>query len=172
MAGVVPYLLDTHIVLITTRLGNSVAALIDQAFELRASPFRLAVCKVPVAETLAFAHAWGAQRRRALDEVIDELIVLPITPRAVHAEWARLRSHAKDHGLAIQHDHYDLWIAAAANLAGLTMITADAAGFRPLRAAGLVRAWLIDPRSGHRLPRPSLSRRYVAVTGPSRPLAT
>ena len=151
MAGAVPYLLDTNIVLITTRQGNPAAALIDQAFELRASPFRPAICEVTVAEMLAFAHAWGAQRRRALDEVIEELIVLPITPRAVHVEWATLRSHAKDHGLAIQHDHNDLWIAATANLAGLTVITADAAGFRPLRAAGLVRAELIDPKSGHRL---------------------
>lgn len=99
MAGAVPYLFDTNIVLITTRQGNPAAALIDQAFELRTSSFRPAVCEVTVAEMLAFAQAWGAQRRRALDEVIEELIVLPITPRAVHVEWARLRSHAKDHGL-------------------------------------------------------------------------
>ena len=97
--------------------------------------------------------------------------MLPITPRAVHVEWARLRSRAKDHGMAIQHGHNGLWIAATANLAGLTVISADAAGFRPLRAAGLVRAELIDPRSGHRLHHPPLRRRYAAVTGPSRPLA-
>lgn len=147
----VPFLLDTNVVLITTRQGSSAAAVIDQQLGLRVSSFRPAICEVSVGELLAFANAWGPARRKLLDDVIDELLVLPITARALKMEWAQLRSHAKSHGLAIQHDHNDLWIAAAANVAGMTVITSDAAGFRPLRDAGLVRAELIDPRSGHRL---------------------
>ena len=151
MAGAIPYLLDTNIVLITTRQESLASAAIDRQFGLRDSPFRPAICEVTIAEMLAFAHAWGAARRKLLDEVFGELLVLPITPRPVHDEWAKLRSHAKTHGLAIQHDHNDLWIAATANVAGLTVITTNAAGFRPLRSGGLVKAELVDPKSGLQL---------------------
>jgi predicted nucleic acid-binding protein len=151
MAGAVPYLLDTNVVLITTRQGNPAAEVIDQQFGLRASSFRPAICEVSVGELLAFAHSWGAARRKLLDDVIDELLVLPITSRAVHVEWAKLRSFSKGRGLAIQHDHNDLWIAATANVAGMAVITSDASGFMPIRDAGLVRAELIDPKSGQRL---------------------
>jgi len=151
MAGAVPYLLDTNVVLITTRAGNPAAAAIDQQFRLRDSPFRPAVCEVSVGELLAFAHSWGPARRRLLEDVIAELLVLPISPRDVHVEWARLRSYAKSHGLPIQQDHNDMWIAAVANVAGLTVIASDVAGFRPIKMAGLVKAELIDSKSGLRL---------------------
>jgi predicted nucleic acid-binding protein len=151
MSGAVPYLLDTNVVLITTRQGNPAAEVIAQQFQLRASSFRPAICEVSVGELLAFAHSWGAARRKLLDTVIDELLLLPIAPRAVHTEWAKLRSYSKSHGLPIQHDHNDLWIAATANVAGMTVITSDASGFRPIRDAGLVQAELVDPKSGQRI---------------------
>lgn len=152
MTGAVPYLLDTNIVLIATRAGNAAAGVIDQRFALRASSFRPSICEVTVGELLAFAQSWGDARRRLLEGVFGDLLILPITPRAVHEEWARLRTHAKNHGLAVQHDHNDLWIAAVANLAKLTVITGDAAGFKPLRAAGLVSAEIVDLKTGLDVP--------------------
>jgi len=148
MAGPVPYLLDTNIVLIATRAGNAAAAVIDQRFSLKSSSFRPAICEVTVAELLAFAQAWGSARRTLLEGVLEDLLILPITPRVVHDEWARLRTHAKNHGLPVQHDHNDLWIAAVANVAKLTVITGDVAGFKPLKAAGLVSAEIVDLKSG------------------------
>lgn len=129
MAAAIPYLLDTNVVLLITRENNAAAAAIDHQFQLRASPFRPAICEVTVAELLAFAESWGQERRKRLDEVIDDLLVVPIMPRSVHSEWAKLRSYAKSRGLAIQHDHNDLWIGATANVAGLTVIASDAKGF-------------------------------------------
>jgi predicted nucleic acid-binding protein len=148
MSGPAPYLLDTNVVLIATRSGNVAAGVIDQRLSLRASSFRPSICEVTVAELLAFAHAWGDVRRRQPEYVLADLLVLPITPRIVHDEWAHLRTHAKNHGMAVQHDHNDLWIAAVANVAKLTVITGDVAGFRPLKAAGLVSAEIVDLKTG------------------------
>lgn len=152
MPAAIPYLLDTNVVLFLTRQNSPVSAAIEQQFALRASPFRPAICEVTVAELLAFAESWGADRRKKLDEVIDELLVLPIGQRTIHAEWAKLKSLARSRGLAIQHDHNDIWIAATAKVAGLTVISSDAAAFRPLRDSRHVAVELIDPKTGLRLP--------------------
>lgn len=146
MASPVPYLLDTNVVLFATRQNSPAAATIEQQFSLKASPFRPAICEVTVAES------WGAVRRRLLDEVIAEMLVLPIGRPAIHAEWARLRSYAKAKGLAIQQDHNDIWIAATAKVAGLTIISSDAAAFLPLRDQGQLAVEVIDPKTGKRLP--------------------
>ena len=151
MASPVPYLLDTNVVLFATRQNSPAAATIEQQFGLKASPFRPAVCEVTVAELLAFAESWGAARRKLLDEVIAEMLVLPIGRHAIHAEWARLRSYAKTKGLAIQQDHNDMWIAATAKVAGMTVISSDAAAFLPLRDQGQLAVEVIDPKTGERL---------------------
>ena len=150
MARPLPYLLDTNVVLFATRQGSTQAHAIDQQFQLRSSPFRPALCEVSVAELLAFSHSWGDKRRKLLDEIIDEHIVLPIGRREIHQEWARLKSYAKSNGLAIQHDHNDLWIAATASVAGLTVMSTDLAAFLPFR--GMLALELLEPATGLRVP--------------------
>ena len=152
MVSPVPYLLDTNVVLFATRQNSPSAAAIEQQFGLRASPFRPAICEVTVAELLAFAEAWGPTRRKLLDEVIAELLVLPISRPEIHAQWAKVKSYARENGLAIQQDHNDIWIAATAKVAGLTVISSDAAAFLPLRDRGQLAVEVIDPKSGLRLP--------------------
>ena len=104
-----------------------------------------------VAELLAFAESWGTARRKLLEEVISEMLVLPIGRPEIYAQWAKLKSYAKDNGLAIQQDHNDIWIAATAKAAGLTVISSDAAAFLPLRDRGLLAVEVIDPKTGQRL---------------------
>ncbi len=152
MPAAIPYLLDTNVVLFATRQDSPASAAIEQQFGLRASPFRPAICEVTVAELLAFAESWGAARRKLLDEVIGEMLVLPIGQRTIHAEWAKLKSLARSRGLAIQHDHNDIWIAATAKVAGLTILSSDAAAFRPLRDQQQLAVEIIDPKTGMRLP--------------------
>jgi predicted nucleic acid-binding protein len=144
------YLLDTNVVLFATRQGSAQAQAIDQQFGLRNSPFRPALSEVCVAELLAFAQGWGDRRRKLLLEVIDEHVVLPIGRREIHEEWARLKSHARSKGLAIQHDHNDIWIAATARVAGLSVMSTDLAAFLPLR--GMLALELLDPKTGVRIP--------------------
>jgi predicted nucleic acid-binding protein len=150
MSRPIPYLLDTNVVLFATRQGGAQAQAIDRQFGLRASPFRPALCEVSVAELLAFAQSWGEARRKLLVQVIDEHVVLPIGRSEIHEQWARLKSHAKSKGLAIQHDHNDIWIAATAHVAGLTVMSTDLAAFLPLR--GMLALELLDPRTGIRVP--------------------
>jgi predicted nucleic acid-binding protein len=148
MATTLPYLLDTNIVLLWTRENSTVAEALDRQFGLRDSPFRPAICEVTVAELLAFAEKWGDKRRQLLKEIVDELLVLPISRPDIHQQWAKLYSHAKANGLAIQQDHNDVWIAATAKVAGLRLISSDGAAFLPLRGTGWVDVDVIDAKTG------------------------
>jgi predicted nucleic acid-binding protein len=85
-----------------------------------------------------------------LKDIIDELLVLPISRPEVHQQWAKLYSHAKATGLAIQHN--DVWIAATASVAGLRLISSDAAAFLPLRGTGWVDVDVIDAKTGALVP--------------------
>jgi predicted nucleic acid-binding protein len=140
------------VVLFATRAGCPQALAIDQQFQLRSSPFRPVLCEVSVAELLAFSRSqsWGDKRRKLLEEIIGEHVVLPIGRPEIHAEWARLKSYARSKGLPIQHDHNDLWIAATASVAGLTVMSTDLAAFLPFR--GMLALELLDPTSGLRVP--------------------
>lgn len=152
MATTLPYLLDTNIVLLWTRENSPVADALDRQFGLRDSSFRPAISEVTVGELLAFAERWGDKRRQLLKGIIDELLVLPISRTEIHHQWAKLYSHAKAGGLAIQHDHNDVWIAATANVAGLRLISSDAAAFVPLRGTGWVDVDVIDAKTGALVP--------------------
>lgn len=154
MVAPIPYLLDTNVVLFATRENSPVSAAVDRQFGLRDSPFRPAICEVSVAELLAFAENrnWGDKRRDLLKGMIDELLVLPISGPDIHQQWAKLYSYAKANGLAIQHDHNDVWIAATAKVAGLRLISSDAAAFLPLRGAGWVEVDVIDAKTGTLVP--------------------
>jgi predicted nucleic acid-binding protein len=57
----------------------------------------------------------GERRRDLLRQTIDELLVIPIGREAIYLRWAELYSHARAHGLPIQNDHNDVWIAATAH---------------------------------------------------------
>jgi predicted nucleic acid-binding protein len=152
MPGPVPYLLDTNVVLFATRENSPVSAAIDAQFGLRQSPFRPAVCEVTVAELLAFAQSWGERRRTLLKQIIDEVLVIPISMPDIHRRWASLYSYARSKGLQIQQDHNDVWIAATAHVAGLRLISSDVAAFLPLRGTDWLDVNLIDAKSGLLLP--------------------
>ena len=151
MAAPVPYLLDTNVVLLATRQNSATAVTIEQQFGLKVSPFRPAICEVTVAELLAFAESWGPARKELLRAVIEELLVLPIGRPEIHAEWAKLKSYARAKGLSIQQDHNDIWIAATARVAGMTVISSDAAAFLPLRDQAVLAVEVIDAKTGLRL---------------------
>lgn len=142
------YLFDTNIVLHATRQGSPVSVAADAQFQLSQSPFRPAICEVTVAEMLAFAQSWQERRREHLKRIIDQFLVIPIGDDRIHRQWAELYSHAKAHGLPIQHDHNDVWIAATAKVAGLKVISTDGAAFLPLRGTTWVDVAIVDPRTG------------------------
>jgi predicted nucleic acid-binding protein len=147
------YLLDTNVVLFATREQSIVSAAIDSEFHLRDSRTRPAICEVTVAELLAFSRsqAWGDKRRAKLQAVIADLLVINISERGIHERWSELYSYARAHGLGIQKAHNDLWIAAAASIAGLTLLSTDASAYQPLVGTDWLEIVLLDPKTGRRL---------------------
>jgi predicted nucleic acid-binding protein len=83
-----------------------------------------------------------------LRRTIDELLVIPIGREAIYLRWAELYSHARAHGLPIQHDHNDVWIAATAHVAGLRLLSADGKAFLPLRGTPWADVTVVDPKTG------------------------
>jgi predicted nucleic acid-binding protein len=148
MSAVQGYLLDTNIVLHATRERSPVSQAVDAQFQLRSSPFRPTICEVTVAELWAFAQSWGGKRKELLRRTIGDLLVLPISDPRIHQRWAELYSHARRNGLAIQHDHNDVWIAATAHVAGLKLLPTDNDAFLPLRGTAWVDVVVLDPKTG------------------------
>ncbi|MBN8509083.1 MAG: PIN domain-containing protein [Burkholderiales bacterium] len=114
------YLLDTGILLLSTRAGNA-SKVIDAQFGLSASSFRPAICEVSVGELLAFATAnhWGEKRKAELMERLKASLILPISHPGVHQRWADMQSTLQGAGIAVGQN--DLWIAATASVTGLTV---------------------------------------------------
>lgn len=148
MSAAQGHLLDTNIVLHATRENSPVSLAVEAQFHLLSSPFRPIISEVTVAELWAFAQAWGRNRQELLQRTIADLLVLPISDARIHHRWAQLYSHAKDGGLAIQHDHNDVWIAATAHVAGLKLLSTDNAAFLPLRGTTWVDVVVLDPKTG------------------------
>ncbi len=146
------YLLDTNIVLHWTRAASPVATEIERQFQLTASPFKPLICEVTLGEMLAFAKGrrWGSDRLARWADVERRLTVIPIGDRRIHETYAELHTQAKDGGLAIQHDHNDLWIAATARTAGACLLSTDSKAFLPLRAT--LDAVVLDAQTGVALP--------------------
>jgi len=148
MSATQGYLLDTNIVLHATRENSPISTAIDTQFQLRSSPFRPTICEVTVAELWAFAQSWGEKRKELLKRTIDDLLVVPIGDARIHHRWAELYSFARSKGMAIQHDHNDVWIAAAAHVTGLQLLSMDGNGFLPLRGTAWVDVVVLDPKTG------------------------
>jgi predicted nucleic acid-binding protein len=154
MSASTGYLLDTNIVLHFTRANSPVAAGVEQQFHLTTTPFRPAICEVTVAEMWAFAlsKSWGQTRKELLKRTINELLIIPIGDTRIHQRWAELRSDALKKGSAIQHDHNDMWIAATAHIAGLTLLSTDVSAFLPLRGTEWLNVEVLDPKTGLTIP--------------------
>ena len=146
------YLLDTNIVLHATRANSPVSAAIDAQFQLRDSPFRPTICEVTVAELWAFAQSWGEKRKELLRRTIDDLLVVPIGDSRIHHRYAELYSFARSTGIAIQHDHNDVWIAATSHVTGLKLLSTDGKAFLPLRGTPWVDVVVLDPKTGIVIP--------------------
>jgi len=142
------YLLDTNVVLHATRQQSPVSLAVESQFQFQSSQFRPAICEVTVAELWAFAQAWGEKRKELLRKVLADFVVLPIGNPLIHQRWAELYSLSRSQGLAIQHDHNDVWIAATAQVAGLKLLTTDGAAFLPLRGTAWLHVSVLDPKTG------------------------
>ena len=148
-----PYLLDTNVLLHWIR-GKQIAENIDGQFDLRAAAFRPLICEVTLGEIEAFAldSKWGDARRKKLSELRTRLVAVDISDSRVIQSYARFSTLAKEHGWAIFHDKNDLWIAAATEVSGATLLTTDSAAFIPLRDGKHLDVIVLDAKTGWRVP--------------------
>lgn len=119
------YLLDTSIVLHATRQGSKVSSAIDSQFFLRTSRFKPAICEVSVGELYAFTRSqkWGELRKALLQKQIDNALVIPISYPGIHLRWAEMSSSLRAAGEQVGQN--DIWIAATASVASLTLLSTD-----------------------------------------------
>jgi len=102
-----------------------VAQAIDSHFQFRASRFRPLVCVVTIGEIKAFArrNQWNDEKLKRLNEFIEGLVVVDISPREVIEAYAELDTHAKSIGKSVGQN--DTWIAATAKATGCIIVTGD-----------------------------------------------
>lgn len=145
MISAAGFLLDTNIVLHATRENSPVSRAVDAQFGLSASRFRPAICEVTVAELLAFSRDWGEKRKALLKAQVAKTLVIPIAHPGVHERWADISSSLRKAGLTVGQN--DIWIAATASLAGMTLLTTDS-DFLQVRRVATLEVRVLDNRTG------------------------
>jgi len=145
MTGPSGFLLDTNIVLYATRPGHRVGEAIDTRFGLSASRFRPAISEITVAELLAFSRGWGETRRELLRAQIEKSLVILISQPDIHQRWAEISSALRSAGITIGQN--DIWIAATASVAGLTLLTTDK-DFLQMQRVVRFELCVLDARTG------------------------
>lgn len=145
MISAAGFLLDTSIVLHATRENSPVSKAVDAQFGLSASRFRPAICEVTIAELLAFSREWGEQRKALLKAQVAKTLVIPIAHPGVHERWADISSSLRNAGLTVGQN--DIWIAATASLAGMTLLTTDN-DFLLVRRVATLDVRVLDNKTG------------------------
>ena len=151
MNGAPGYLLDTSVVLHATRANSPVSRAIDEQFQLSTSRFRPAISEVTVGELLAFSLSrdWGENRRTLLKDLVEKTLVIPIAHPGIHRRWAEISSALRATGLSVGQN--DIWIAATAHIAGMTLLTTDR-DFLHIRGVVQLDLRLLDNKTGMQLP--------------------
>jgi predicted nucleic acid-binding protein len=103
------YLLDTTVLLHWTR-GKEQAAVIEEQFNLLASPLRPLVCEVSLGEMLAFSRnpQWSQSQRQRMEAIHEHVTVIDISDRRVLEAYADLSTLAQAARWGIFHGKNDL----------------------------------------------------------------
>ncbi len=149
-----PFLLDTALLLHWTR-GSPQAEKAEQRFQLKASELRPLIWEVSIGEMLAFSRqlGWGEPKRRRLAEIERQVVVVPISDRRIMEAYADLSTLAHASNWPLFHGKNDLWIGAAAKVAGAHLLTMDK-DFLPLRGHAGWNVTVLDAHPGEPLPAP------------------
>lgn len=139
------YLLDTNVLIHLIR-GQNIGRQIASHFGLYGDDVELFVCVVSVGEILALGKLWGWDNGRLgmVRYIIDQTTVVDINNQGVLRVYSELDCHSKQNGRKMGKN--DVWIAAAARLNSLLLLTCDQ-DFEHLCPSHLERV-LIDQSTG------------------------
>jgi predicted nucleic acid-binding protein len=111
----------------TNILADDLGRQIEQKYRLlaNASNARSLICIVSLGEvrSLAIRWAWGATKLRALEDVLDQFVAIPLEFPGVVESYALIDNFCRTKGFALGKN--DLWIAATARATGARLLTTD-----------------------------------------------
>ena len=118
------FLLDTNVLVALIR-GKALGAWIDAQYQLRAAAERPVVCVVTVGEirSLARQFKWGEDKRKALNKIVEELVIVDIHSEDMLAAYEEIDSDGVLAGQKIGKN--DIWIAAASRVTQRSLLTTD-----------------------------------------------
>jgi len=122
------YLLDTNVVVTLVR-GNALANYIDDTFGLRESKVRPLISVVTHGEVrvLAGRNNWGVKKLEALQNALDNLVTVDVNHPAVIDAYVEIDLYSQAYPSGSRNmGKNDLWIAACAKAADVTLLTTDA----------------------------------------------
>lgn len=121
------FLLDTNILLLLLR-GGPVGQAVDQRFRLSTSKQRPFVSIVTHGEihVLAQRNFWGKKRLDALEDALANIVTIDIHDPQVLKSYVEIDLYSQRHADGARNmGKNDLWIAACAMAADLTLLTTD-----------------------------------------------
>jgi tRNA(fMet)-specific endonuclease VapC len=142
----VSYVLDTNVLLALIR-GKELGTAIDSAYGLRSSLQRHVISIVSQAElwVLADTNGWGEAKRRALQIMLNNVVVMPIDGQPIIDAYVRVAAADRAYPAGSRNmGKNDIWIAATALQTGLPLLTTDK-DFLFLHK-GLIQVFWVDPQ--------------------------
>jgi predicted nucleic acid-binding protein len=142
-------LLDTNILVHLIR-WKAVGKAIDARFGLRGSLNRVVISVVTVGEMYSLARqwSWGPKLLADLQRLLGQLVTVDINHPSILDAYGELDDVSNRAGRPMGKN--DVWIAATAKVAGVTLLTTDG-DFCHLHPAHLTRI-RIDQKTGNPLP--------------------
>ncbi|MEX0654152.1 MAG: type II toxin-antitoxin system VapC family toxin [Phycisphaeraceae bacterium] len=139
------YLLDTNIVVALTR-NNRLGQLIDTSYQLSAGLHRCVISVVTSGELYSLTKylGWGQKKRQTLDEILDELVWIDVNHSDVLRVYGEIDADCTAGGCKMGKN--DVWIAATAQVTGMTLLTTDK-DFDYAHSQDMLKRIWIDPNS-------------------------
>jgi len=139
------YLLDTNIVVELTR-DKQLGRFIDTTYQLSSGLHRCVISVVSVGELYALAKylGWGRKKCETLDEILEELVWIDINHPDLLRAYGEIDAGCTRSGCRMGKN--DAWIAATAQVTGMTLLTTDKDFDFAYGRGWLKRSW-IDPGS-------------------------
>ena len=149
MSSSTGYLLDTNILVHLIR-GRNVEQTIEAHFGLRGSLNRCVISVVTVGEMYSLTRkwAWGSKKFAELQRLLGHLVWVDINHPSILNTYGELDEASNRAGRSMGKN--DVWIAATAKVAGVTLLTTDG-DFDHLNPTHLTRI-RIDEKTGNPVP--------------------
>lgn len=141
------YLLDTNIVIALIR-NNPLGQRIDASYRLSSGLHRCAISVVTAGEMYSLAKylKWGQKKCKSLNEILDELVWIDINHPDLLSAYGEIDAGCTLGGCKLGKN--DAWIAATAQVTGMTLLTTDK-DFDYVHEQGMLRRIWIDPVSNN-----------------------